>query len=356
MMIDREDVGGSDAGQQSAFYGHGSWPSDQTWNVDGANITDYSALGAAPAYLNLSSYEELQINYGNNDVRSQTGGIQINFVAKRGGNSFSGSFYLDAEDKNWQSDNFTTELKNQGFKQPGINRVYLYGANFGGPIVKDHAWFFGTWGIQDLHTWTISGARDDTWLQSGYAKLDFQLSKNTRASGFLEYDSKIKFGRTAWGSSYQAPETLYNQDGPTYITKGELEQQFGSLFLNAKVIYSHNTFALHPALGSRQPFGEGPIEWRTWDPSPYQWGNIDDYGTVRPSFNANFNGNLFAEDILGANHEINFGADYLQSTVSTYDLYQDNYEIADYGGGWVEVWIHQDYLLNLWLAKYSVFA
>ena len=356
MMIDREDVGGSDAGQQSAYYGHGSSGGDQTWNVDGANITDYSALGAAPAYLNLASYEELQINYGNNDVRSQTGGVQINFVTKRGGNNFSGSFYMDAEDKNWQSKNFTTELKNQGFQPPGINRIYLYGANFGGPLIKDHAWFYGSWGIQDLHTLTISGAKDDTWLQSGYAKLDFQLSKNTRASGFLEYDSKIKFGRTAWGSSYQAPETLYNQDGPTYIVKGELEQMFGNLFLNAKVIYSHNTFYLHPALGSRQPFGQAPVEWRTYSPSEYHTGNVDDYGTIRPTFNVNFNGNLYVENVLGANHEIKFGADYVQSTVSTYDLYQDNYEVVDYGDGWVEAWLHQDYLLNLWLAKYAVFA
>ncbi len=159
MMIDREDVGGSEAGQQSAYYGHGSAGGDQTWNVDGANITDYSALGAAPAYLNLASYEELQINYGNNDVKSQTGGVQLNFVTKRGGNNFSGTFYLDAEDKNWQSSNFTSALSEQGFKPPGIDRVYLYGANFGGPIVKDHAWFFGSYGIQDLHTFTISGAQ-----------------------------------------------------------------------------------------------------------------------------------------------------------------------------------------------------
>jgi hypothetical protein len=356
MMIDREDVGGSDSGQQSAYYGHGSSGGDQTWNVDGANITDYSALGAAPAYLNLASYEELQINYGNNDVLSQTGGVQINFVTKRGGNNFSGSFYLDAEDKAWQSKNFTQGLADQGFKAPGINRVYLYGANFGGPIVKDRAWFFGSYGIQDLKTKTISGADDNTWLVSGYAKLDFQLSKNTRASGFLEYDSKIKNGRTSWGSSYQAPETLYDQDGPTYLVKGEVEQMFGNLYLNGKFVYSHNTFYLHPRLGPRQPFGEGPLMRRTYYPTEYHTGTVDDYGTVRPTTNFNLNGNWFVENVLGANHEIKFGVDYLTSTVSTYDLYQDNVEVVDYGGGWVEAWVHQDFFLNLWLAKYAVFA
>ena len=357
MMIDREDVGGSESGQQSAYYGHGSAGGDQTWNVDGANITDYSALGAAPAYLNLASYEELQINYGNNDVRTQTGGVQINFVTKRGGNNFSGSFYMDAEDNHWQSSNFISALSDQGFKPPGIDRVYLYGANFGGPIVKDHAWFFGSYGIQDIHTFTISGDADNTWLVSGYAKLDFQLSKNTRASGFYEYDSKLKTGRTAWGSSLQSTQTLYDQNGPTYVVKGEIEQMFGNLFLNGKVVYSHNVFNLVPRLGIRNPgFNTNPVMFRTYDPSEYHTGNVDYYGTIRPTFNVNLNGNLFVENVLGANHEIKFGADYLQSTVSTQDLYPNNYEVVDYGGGWVEAWLHQDYLLNLWLAKYAVFA
>jgi len=86
ILVDREDVGGNEAGQQSYYYGHGSSSDDNTWNVDGANITDNSALGAAPAYLNVASYEEIQVNYGNNDVKSQTGGVQINLVSRRGGN------------------------------------------------------------------------------------------------------------------------------------------------------------------------------------------------------------------------------------------------------------------------------
>jgi hypothetical protein len=356
VMIDREDVGGSDAGQQSAYYGHGSSGNDNTWNIDGANITDYSALGAAPTYVNLASYEELQINYGNNDIRSQTGGVQLNFVSKRGGNVFSGTFYLDAEDKNWQSENITQELKDAGYKGAGINKVYLYGATFGGPIIKDHAWFMGSWGIQDIGTSTLAGTTDNTWLQSGYARLDFQLTNSTRSNVFLEYDSKLKWGRTAWGATLQSADTVWNQTGPTYIWKGEVEQMFGNLFLNAKVIYSHNVFYLTPVLGKRDDqAADAAYLWRQYDPYFYVTGNIDDYGTVRPTFNVNLNGNYFAEGILGGNHEIKFGVDYLQSTVSSFDLYTGQVEIADYGGGWVEAWLHRDFWINLWLARYSAF-
>ena len=133
MLVDKSDVGGNESGQQSDYFGHGSDDDDSTWSVDGANITDSSALGAAPAYLNLSSYESLQVNYGNNDVLAQTGGVQINFVTKRGGNRYSGTFYLDVEDIAWQSDNVSDDLKELGYSAAGINRFYLYGANFGVP-------------------------------------------------------------------------------------------------------------------------------------------------------------------------------------------------------------------------------
>jgi len=353
MMIDREDVGGSDAGQQSAYYGHGSSSGDSTWNVDGANITDNSALGAAPAYLNMSGYEELQVNYGNLDIKSQTGGVQLNFITRRGGNKFSGSFDMSAENKEWQSQNLTDDLKKLGYKGAGVNKIYLYSANFGGPIIKDAVWFYGSYGIQDIGTTTLAGTKDNTWLASGYLKLDAQVSKNTRLSGFFEHDNKMKWGRTNWGATLQAPETVWNQLGPTPMYKGEVEQMFGDLFLNAKAVYSHNVFNLEPYLGKRTADGSGPYNQRQYAPYEWHWGNISDYGTVRPMFNANFNGNYFAESLLGADHEIKFGVDYVQSTVSSYSLAEANLEVVDYGDGWVEAWLLRDWSINQWFQRIS---
>jgi hypothetical protein len=356
MMIDREDVGGSDAGQQSSYYGHGSSSGDSTWNIDGANITDNSALGAAPAYLNMSGYEEFQINYGNNDIKSQTGGVQLNFITRRGGNKFSGAFDLSAETKDWQSTNIPADLLARGYKGAGINKVYLYSANFGGPIIKDKAWFYGSYGIQDIGTTTLAGTSDNTWLASGYFKLDAQLSPNTRVSGFFEHDNKMKWGRTNWGATLQAPETVWNQLGPTPMVKGEIEQMFGNLFLNAKVVYSHNVFNLEPFLGKRTANGSGPYITARNYPDEWHWGNIADYGTVRPMFNANFNGNYFAEGILGGDHEIKFGVDYVQSTVSTYSLAEANLNIVYVAPGWTEAWLLRDYYINLWFNRMSAFV
>jgi hypothetical protein len=355
MLVDREDIGGNEGGQQSSYYGHGSSGNDNTWNIDGANITDNSALGAAPNYVNISSYEELQVNYGNNDVKSQTGGVQLNLVTKRGGNAYSGTFYLDVEDENWQLKNVPSGLASQGYKSPGIYRLYLYGANFGGPIVKDVAWFYGSWGVQDIDKRTLAQTSDKTWLVSGYANLNFQITPNTRLNGYLEYDNKRKWGRTNWGDTEQSADTKWNQIGPGYLYKGEIEQQFGNLLLNAKAIYTNGGFELIPALGKRTANGSGPYEYAVEVPVHYVSGNIDDYGTDRNQLDVNVSGNLFLEKVLGVDHEIKFGVDYVTATVTTYDYYEGNLTIHDYGPGDIEAWLLRDYVINYWFARYSAF-
>lgn len=362
MLIDREDVGGNEGGQQSAYYGHGSSGSSNTWSIDGANVTDNAALGAAPAYYDISGYEELQINYGNNDIKSQTGGVQINMISKRGGNKYSGTFYLDAERKAWQADNVPTKLKDIGYTAAGINKVYLYGVDFGGPLIKDKAWFYGSWGIQDITSLTLAGTSDKTWLTAGYAKLNLQLSSTTTLEGFLEYDNKNKWGRSWYGYTVQGPETLWNQDGPGYTWKGEATQMFGNLYLDLKALYMNGGFALHPVQGARTADGSGNYMVRSYYPTFYLSGNVDDYGCDRNQLNINLTGNYFAEGILGGDHEIKFGADYVTATVTTYDLYEGSLSL-EYDGPdasmptgefWV-AWLYRDYLINEWFARYSAF-
>lgn len=358
MLIDRENVGGSDSGQQSGYYGHGSSSGDATWNLDGANITDNSALGAAPGYLNMAGFEEVLINYGNNDVRSQTGGVQLNFISKRGGNAFSGMAYIDASKKAWQSTNLPEGLP-ANYSGAGINKIYLYGANFGGPVIKDRLWFYGSYGIQDLGTFGITGIEDNTFLESGYFRLDAQLARNTRANLFYEYDNKQKWGRTNWGAAQQGPETVWNQVGPTPIYKVEIEQMFGNLFFNAKWAYTHNTFHLIPKLGERDAqmdAGIPPYTTYDYEPEFFASGNAPgDYNTVRPQTNISFNGNYFAENVLGGDHEFKFGVDYTKSNVSSYSLYTDNVIVARWTD-YVEAWVIRDFYLNYVFDRYSAFA
>jgi hypothetical protein len=331
LMMDRVDVGGADSGQQAIFYAGGGISDDSTWNVDGANITDPSAIGSAPAYLNINSYDELQVNLGANDISAQTGGVQLNFVTKRAGNRTSGDFHLYVEDKAWEmkQDN-DPEMDRLGWGPAGINRLYQYGVGFGGPIIKDKLWWYGSWGIQDIHKRTEPGFEDATLLVSGYGKLNFQLG-NTSGDFHISYDNKQKWGRAAIGAGQQNEGSLYDQVGPGYLFYGGLSHIFGDLMLNIKAVYTDGGFTLDPRGADLNPatgHNEGDdllvIDWSYW------YNAFDHYITNRNSLDVSLDGNYFLEGALGGDHEIRFGVDYFTATTTTQDFYANQRYLMTY--------------------------
>jgi outer membrane receptor for ferrienterochelin and colicin len=72
------------------------------------------------------------------------GGGVINVITKSGGNSFSGSFRTSFTNDSWQS---KTKYVNPATGQNPENlvdkTVPIYEATLGGPVLKDHIWFFG---------------------------------------------------------------------------------------------------------------------------------------------------------------------------------------------------------------------
>ena len=159
VQVDRINVGGSQSGQQSVYYAKGAQGRDNTWNVDGVNITDMGATGSSPLYFDFDSFEEMQATTGGSDPRIETPGVQLNMVTKRGTNDIRGSgrymytpnslqakptipgeaaYYLDATNK--------------------VNFVRDYGVEAGGPIWKDRLWFWGARGDNKI---SVAGIQHD---------------------------------------------------------------------------------------------------------------------------------------------------------------------------------------------------
>lgn len=78
IMLDRENVGGNESGQQASFLGRGDmsnsgyYGSDNIWAIDGVDITDPAAMGGSPGYYDFDMFEELNITTGGADVTVQT--------------------------------------------------------------------------------------------------------------------------------------------------------------------------------------------------------------------------------------------------------------------------------------------
>ncbi|MCX8126517.1 MAG: TonB-dependent receptor, partial [Dehalococcoidia bacterium] len=319
VIVDRENVGGNESGQQSSYVARGANTyNNNVWAMDGIVITDPAAIGASPSYYDFDAFEEMQISVGGNDVTVQTGGIALNMVTRRGSNrvTFGGRFYLT--DQKFQSLHTKEVAEIKARENPnnlstlfqGINVIRNtkdYGFNVGFPILKDKAWAWFSYGIQDIKTNTIYGTPDDTMLENYVGKINVQPIQSNRLEIFYHSGAKKKWGRSATSSN---PEGLY-QAGRFYfgspILKIQDEQMFGNnLFVSLKFSYSDSGFSLTPMTDLK--FEKIPI----WDVTAnrYYESQSSRYYVERPVMQYNLLAQYFNDNLLGASHEIKFGVDF----------------------------------------------
>ena len=321
IMLDRENIGGNESGQQASFLAKGDMSnggyvgSDNIWAVDGIDITDPAALGGSALYYDFDMFEELNITTGGAaDVSVQTGGIALNMVTRRGGNkmSLAGRFYLT--DGFFQSTNLTPALKAQGVVGTNkIQQIKDYGFNAGGPVIKDKLWWWGAYGVQDIFVYTIYQTQDKTLLNNYNFKLNAQLLANNRFEALVTSGAKEKFGRNA---SVAAPEGDH-QTGKYYwgspILKLQDEHVFGNnLYVSLKYSFNDAGFGWEPMTDPNLIY---PVVYSNANVKyvPYDSGMLASHGSYRvgrPRNNYQLNATYFNDSFLGMSHEIKVGMEY----------------------------------------------
>ncbi len=340
VLIDRVNVGGNESGQQSTYISPGTSSNNSVWAVDGVVITDMGAIGSSPTYYNFDAFEEMQVTTGGTDVSLATGGVTMNMVTKRGTNEwrFSGRYLMT--DKDWQSD---TDADSSDFpaNQPTFrsgNRIQSvddYGAEVGGPIVKDRLWIWGTYGVQEIDLRTPitalrpDGDKDFTELESYGVKLNAQVTSNNSLTGFYQFGDKIKIGRNA--SPFRPGPTTWDQSGGTPIYKVEDTHIFNSNFyLTGMWSQVDGGFQLIPQGG-----GIGDASF----PNVYRnfgsvWQNsFQEYITDRPQEQLKLDGNYFF-NTGAASHELRFGVGKREADVDSLSTWPGTQLVAlqDSGG------------------------
>jgi hypothetical protein len=216
VIMDRNNVGGNESGQQSVYASKGTTGTQSTWNVDGVNITDFAATGSSPSYFDFDAFEEMQITTGGTDPRIMTPGVQLNMVTKRGTNDIKGSARAFTTKKAWQATpKIPSEATGYLSSINQINDIEDNGAEIGGPILRDKLWFWGAYGKQniDILTATVlngSRFRDKTQLKNENLKLNAQPLASNSLTAVDQYGAKIKLGRNV--STTRLPETAWNQN------------------------------------------------------------------------------------------------------------------------------------------------
>ena len=318
VLVDRVSVAGNEAGQQSTFVGKGAQITDTMWTYDGINITDVTSYGASSSYFDFDSFDEINVTTGAGDLKVQTGGLGLNFVTKRGTNSFHGSARSFFSHDRLQSTNTPDELQGNSSLLDGkadhIEQINDWGADIGGPIVKDKLWFWASYNKNDIRLYRlISASRDKTILKNYNAKLNWQASSNDQISANWFWGAKEKFGRDpGYAGSNQA---LWNQGnffeesdcglpcGLQGLWKVDWNHTFGpNFFMNAKYAFYNWGYGFDSVTGDDQDLSIDRV-------ADTAVGSAQKFRFLKPWHNASLDGSYFA-DGMGGNHELKFGFGY----------------------------------------------
>lgn len=141
-----QDVGGNMGENRQQFTVHGSRTNDFQQLRDGQFFGTLVAAGNFMSSVNPTTVEEISILTGGGlTAESESGGAQINVIARAGGNVFSGALQASYGSKGLQADNLDDALRARGVTTaPNIKASHELAGGIGGPLKRDKLWFFGS--------------------------------------------------------------------------------------------------------------------------------------------------------------------------------------------------------------------
>jgi carboxypeptidase family protein len=219
------DVGGANTLGLVSLGIHGSRTTDMRVTANGVNLRNIGSPGQLISLQpDMGATQEVTVDYGGSSAEQEASGVQINYIPREGGNRFSGSFFGTYVGQDFQSSNYTDELKAAGLAQPNsLKRLYDFNGSGGGPIKADKLWFFSSVRWQENSSYLANNyynknAGDPTkWTyepdlsQQAFTPTT-QSSVNTRLTWQANAKNKFSFYGEAqprdWGTatSTQSPE------------------------------------------------------------------------------------------------------------------------------------------------------
>ena len=347
VIVDRQNVGGSESGQQSIYEAGGAATTDNTWNLDGIPITDMAATGSTPTYFDFSAFKEMQATTGGSDPQVATPGVQMNLILKSGENTPHGDGHYYFENQNLQANNLPSALAatigGTSGKGDRMNQYQDRGFDLGGPLVKDKLWAWGSFGQTNVNILTLNDYPANTLLRNYALKVTDQTTKNIRSQFTYFRGNKVVAGRSI--GSTRPPETAWNQTGPTTMYKGQMSFVIGNnLFLTARGAHIATGFALAP---------EGGMSTEAYQDANGVWhGSFVNYSTNRPQDTALVDGNYFK-----GRNEVKFGFSWRRTTVNSASTWPgpNMYSINLGGGSFLGV-VARPFRLNMKADYYAAYA
>jgi hypothetical protein len=335
VTTNNQDVGGI-AYSSSQIAIHGGRAGEQLLLYDGLYYNTGQGLGGQyiAMAMNDGTVQESSLETAGLSAESALGGIRTNIIPKEGGNTFKGAFFGAYSNSSLQSDNLDSALVARGLTvTPKVTKLNDINPGFGGPIVKDRLWFYGSWRRWDGdrtvpgifynltpigHVYTpdpTRPAQSDELLTNESLRLTAQLSPRNKVSIQFQDGSRLMPGygyalATAGGVSsaglLNAPEaTLFSKTTPDLFGLMRWTSPVTNrLLLEAGAAFTDKIFPYYP-----QPGVSLDTPGYTERSTGISWGNIiSAYGfNQAPQYNTNFT----ASYVTGS-HAAKLGVTFMQ--------------------------------------------
>jgi hypothetical protein len=331
LLITRPDVGGTSGGLQGVFNARGTTSAQNSSYLNGINVGDPAAIGAAGFYYDFDAFEDIQVSTGAHDITVPTSGVFLNMVTKSGGESWRGRGTFAWLGDATQTQNIDDELLRYGFR-PETNAVdFTSDVNFsaGGPVIARKLRIFGSFRDWRVHV-NVPAAfstlvLDSTDITSGLINANYQINDNNRLTGLYSRQYYKKPHRFLAGSNTLVLDSTSNEDDVFDIYQvlwnSVVTQQF---FVDARVGLNKIFFPTY-LNGTDQTLLDNAtsIRTRNFTTGTERW---------RDRYQANATGQYYVDQLAGGRHEFKFGFDYshmpVENRVSRWDDVELTYSSA----------------------------
>ncbi|MBI3490331.1 MAG: TonB-dependent receptor [Acidobacteria bacterium] len=311
LVISRPDVGGTSGGLQGVFSARGTTSAQNTSFLNGINVGDPAAIGAAGFYYDIDAFDDIQISTGAHDITVPTSGVFLNMVTKSGGNKWQGGPTVTWTGQQVQARNdHNPDLQKYGFRPDGNTSDFVSDINFssGGPLVQNKLRFFGSfrdWRVhQNVPVQNSQSVLDQTNITSGLANLTWQLNQNNKLTGFYSRQRYSKPNRLLLNATNTVPDSTSDEEDMFDLIQGQWNTIVGkNFFVDARLGLNKILFPTFQNGGNQQS--------TTDTATGIVYGNFPtDTIRNRDRYQANATGQYYVDQALGGRHEFKFGFDY----------------------------------------------
>jgi len=307
----RLDVGGSETGLQATYSARGTAWQQNSYFLNGVNVTCPSALGASGYYYDFDSFEEIQVEVGSHPASVNAPGVYMNMVTKSGGNTYKGGGSFFYQNDGTQGDNLDADLRTRGVTGRGTTFDYLSDANaqVGGPIAKDRSTFYGSYRDERVHRFVAGFPEvESTDMWQFLVKNNTRINDKHRVGGELHQMSYYKPNRDA--SATRSPQSTWIEDDTFTIVQGQWDYTINeNALLDTR--FSHLK-VFFPTYQQPDAVGQAALDSVTG-----QFTGPHDLEVERDRRRYTFKSDLtyFRPKWLSANHEFKFGFEYNHNPV-----------------------------------------